>query len=84
MDNFGAKHVNKENADHIVNALKQTYQISEDWEDALYCGITFKWNYQKRYLDISTPKYVNKQLLKYLHKNPKTTRLASRTSPAHI
>jgi len=48
-------------------------QISEDRDGTLYCGITLKWNYQKRYLDISMPEYVHKQLLKYLHKNPKKT-----------
>jgi hypothetical protein len=39
---------------------------------SLYCGITLTWHYDKGYLDISMPGYVNKQLIKYNHPPPKT------------
>jgi len=30
IDDFGVKYVGKEHAEHLVNALKQEYEISED------------------------------------------------------
>ena len=41
-----------------------------DWKGELYCGIKLKWNYEKGYVDLSMPGYVEKQLTKYRHKAP--------------
>ena len=60
VDDFGVKYVGKQHAIHLTNALKTTYQISEDWDGSLYCGIKLKWNYRDRYLDTSMPNYVKK------------------------
>jgi len=68
VDNFGVKYVGKEHADHLINCLKtDTYKLTEDWEGDLYCGISLRWDYAKRRLDISMPGYIKKQLLKYEH-----------------
>ena len=45
--------------------------METDWEGALYCGITLKWDYINRHVDIAMPNYVNKNLTKYKHKKPK-------------
>ena len=37
----------------------------EDWNDDLYCGISLRWDYKARQLDISMPGSIKKQLLKY-------------------
>ena len=37
----------------------------------LYCGITLKWNYKDKYVDISMPNYVQKNLTKYKHEKPR-------------
>jgi hypothetical protein len=71
VDDFGVKYVGKHHADHLLAALKRDYTISEDWTGGLYCGITLKWDYDARTVDISMPGYILKQLLKYLHSNPK-------------
>ena len=56
----------KENADHLISCLKkETYKLTEDWAGDLYCGISLRWNYARRRLDISIPGYIKKQLLKY-------------------
>ena len=39
VEDFGVKYVGKKHADHLVNALKKNYKISEDWTGSLYCGI---------------------------------------------
>ena len=47
VDNFGAKYVGKEHADHLINAIKGTYKCTEDWEGSLYCGISLKWDFKE-------------------------------------
>ena len=37
----------------------------------LYCRISLDWNYEKRYVDIVMPKYLQKQLIKYKWRTPK-------------
>jgi hypothetical protein len=65
VDDFGIKYTGKEHVNNLLNALKETYEISEDWADQLYCGITLKWNYTHGHVDTSMPNYVNKQLQQY-------------------
>ena len=48
VDDFGVKYVHKNNVHHLANSLKSAYKLSEDWTGSLYCGITLKWNYNKR------------------------------------
>ena len=45
VDDFGVKYVGKENAQNLINTLKQWYQLAEDWEGKMYCGINLDWNY---------------------------------------
>jgi hypothetical protein len=70
VDDFGVKYVGKQHADHLITTLRKHYKLSEDWEGALYCGITLDWDYQNRTLDISMPNYVSKLLTKFQHKAP--------------
>ena len=70
VDDFGVKYVGKEHAQHLIAALRQNYEVEEDWDGSLYCGITLKWNYAARYVDISMPGYVNKLLARFDHKMP--------------
>ena len=71
VDDFGVKYVGKENADHLVSAITKYYPLSEDWKGELYCGISLKWDYDKRELDFGMPGYIKKALAKYLHEAPK-------------
>jgi hypothetical protein len=70
VDDFGIKYVGREHLEHLLAALKEYYKVSVDYKVELYCGITLKWNYEKQYVDISMPGYVEKHLLKYKHPNP--------------
>jgi hypothetical protein len=58
VDNFGIKYVGKEHADHLINCLKEKYKLTKDWAGDLYCGISLKWDYAARTLDISMPGYI--------------------------
>ena len=62
------KYIGKENALHLVNALKQNYEIKIDWKGEIYCGITLNWNYKKCYVQTKMPTYAMKQIKKYKHK----------------
>ena len=48
MDDFGIKYNSVENLQHLLDALKSHYEISEDLEGKLYCGISLEWNYEKK------------------------------------
>ena len=70
VDDFGAKYVDKETADHLIQALQKLYTISIDWTAPLYCGITINWDYEKRACDISMPTYTQEALNKFQHTSP--------------
>jgi len=69
VDDFGIKYNGKEHADHLLKVLRGHYSVEVDWNGALYCGITLNWNYTDRYVDISMPNYVQKQLVRYRRRN---------------
>ena len=40
VDNFGIKYESRQYATHLINALKDLYEITVDWTGKLYCGLT--------------------------------------------
>ena len=60
VDDFGVKYFNKADADHLLTALKTHYSLTIDWTGGDYCGLTIHWNYERRYVDISMPGYIDK------------------------
>jgi hypothetical protein len=70
VDNFGVKYTNQGDMDHLIGSLKKDYELTEDWDGALYCRIKLKWDYDACTLDISMPVYIIKQLQKYKHASP--------------
>jgi hypothetical protein len=70
VDDFGVKYFGKEHADHLLHALKQHYEVTEYWEGKLYCGISLKWDYENRTVDLSMPGYIENVLHKFQHKPP--------------
>ncbi len=75
VDDFGVKYVDKEHTNHLMLVLCGFYEIEEDWMESLYYRTNLNWNYQDRYLDISMPNYVSRQLLKYTLQPPKQPQL---------
>ena len=70
VDDFGVKYFSKDDADHLLNSLRQTYKISVDWTGRNYCGLTMDWNYENGFVDISMPNYVPKALHRFQHPPP--------------
>ena len=50
VDNFGVKYIGKEHVMHLINTLKEHYEVEEDWEGQRYLGITLDWDYKNHAL----------------------------------
>ena len=73
VDDFGIKYTHKKYAVHLISALQEKYEVTQDWTGGLYCGIKLKWDYKKQQLDVSMPGYVKDALHKF--QQPTPTRL---------
>ena len=71
VDDFGVKYIDKENSDHLIQALQKIYTISIDWTHSLFYRLTIDWDYAARTCNISIPKYLQTALLKCQHPAPK-------------
>jgi hypothetical protein len=67
VDDFAVKYVGRKHAEHLRNALFQTYELTTKWTATVYSGMTLKWDYIKRTCDISLPGYVSIVLSKFQH-----------------
>jgi hypothetical protein len=79
VDDFGVKYVGKEHAQHMIDALETNYTVSKDWTGGLYCGITLKWDYSNKHVDLSMPGYIKDALHKFQHPLPKRPQYAPHT-----
>ena len=71
VDDFGVKYVDKRDADHLFDTLRQKYQVSTDWSnDQHYGGLRLEWDYDNRLCYISIPGYVERALLRFQHSRP--------------
>jgi hypothetical protein len=76
VDDFGVQYVGKENAQHLIDALKTYYTVLKYWTGGLYCGITLKLDYENKNMDLSMPGYIKDDLHKYQHPMPKRPQYA--------
>ena len=70
VDDFGIKYINKDDANHLLQALEHKYECSVDWDGTTFCGIKLNWNYFNRTCDLSIPGYVMHALKKFNHTTP--------------
>jgi hypothetical protein len=70
VDDFGVMYVGREHAEHLKAALEENYEISTDWDRALYCGIKLKWDYTSRAVDLSMSGYIAAGLHCFQHPTP--------------
>jgi Reverse transcriptase (RNA-dependent DNA polymerase) len=70
VDDFGVKYINDDDLQHLIGALKAKYKISEDMSGTKYCGMTIKWDYEKRTVDLSMPGYIERALERFGHEAP--------------
>ena len=59
-----------EDAQHLIEALKQNYTITIDWGATKYIGLTFDWDYDKGQVHVHMPGYLDKAFLKFKYVAP--------------
>jgi hypothetical protein len=67
VDDFAVKYVGKRHAEHLRNALLQSYELTTDWEGKVYSGMSLKWDYKNRTCEIYMPGYISNVLSKFHH-----------------
>jgi len=70
VDDFGVKYVGEEHALHLVNALKEHYDNTDDWKGNKYIVLTLDWDYERREVHLSMPGYVAKARKEFGHDMP--------------
>jgi hypothetical protein len=78
VDDFGVKYVNKEDVEHLKQALtadnpetgKPMFEISVDEKGTRYCGLFMDWDYEKGEVHVSIPGYVAAALKRFKHERP--------------
>jgi hypothetical protein len=70
VDDFGVKYVGREHAEHLMECIKNNYNISSNWKGSPYCGLTLEWDYKNHTVDLSMPVYIKAALHKYQHAAP--------------
>jgi hypothetical protein len=71
VDYFAVKYVGKYHADQLRDALLRSYELTTDWEEKVYSGMSLKRDYKNRKCDISMPDYVANVLSKFQHDTSK-------------
>ena len=71
IDHFWLKYVNTEDAEHLMPALKQNYEVTEDWEGERYSGMHLHWDYSERKVHLAMSGYVEKTPREFLHEQPR-------------
>jgi len=71
VDDFAVCYTDKVDATHLMSVLRQHYQVTEDWDAMQYCGMTLKWDYQNRTVDLSMLGYIDWALKQFQHPQPK-------------
>ena len=67
VDDFGVQYTGEHNAQHLLDTLEEFYTVTTDWEGDQYCGLSLKWDYLKRTVQLSMPGYVKRALQRFLH-----------------
>jgi hypothetical protein len=55
VDDLAVKYMGKQHAEHLRNALLQTYELTTDWTATVYSCMTLKWDYKNRTCNIFMP-----------------------------
>ena len=45
VHDFGVKYERRAGITHVLYSLKTIYNISEDWDGKIYCGVKLDWDY---------------------------------------
>jgi hypothetical protein len=63
VNDFTIKYTSMEDAQHLIDALKQDYTITIDWDTTKYIGLTLEWDHKNQKVYAHMPGYIQKSLL---------------------
>ena len=64
VDDFGIKYTDINDANHLLASLRRKYDVTTDWYGSLYYGVTLKWDFIKKTVQLSIPGYIANVLQK--------------------
>ena len=67
MDDFGVKYVGEKHALHLKQTLEEKYKVTTEWDGTIYIGIKLDWDYKRRQVHLSLPRYTDKALKQFNH-----------------
>jgi hypothetical protein len=70
VDNFEVKYIGKEHAQHLIQMVQNYYMCLFKKEGERYCGLTIKWDYVGKKVQLLMPLYVEKELKRFQHPLP--------------
>ena len=62
VHDFEVKYFDTDDVEHLLDTVKQKYEVKVDWTGRNFLGYTLDWNYEQGFIDLSMPKYVPKML----------------------
>jgi len=70
VDDFGIKYMRRDDVDHLTALLQQHYELTLDLTGSKYLGLTLRWDYKHRTVDLSMPGYIQRALERFQHPTP--------------
>ena len=71
VDNFGVKYLGGKHVIHLKQTLEENYKVAIEWDGKMYILITLDWDYIRRQVHMSLPKYTDKALKQFNNKQKK-------------
>ena len=71
IDDFGIKYYSKADLDHFLNSIAKYYEYTIDRSGEHYLGLKLDWCYDKNFVDISMPGYIDRLLKRLKYPPPK-------------
>ena len=71
VDDFGVEYVGKHHTDHLLNALKENYEVTVNEEGDLYAVINLTWEYVNHACRLTMDNFITNLRATFDHPNPK-------------
>lgn len=65
VDDFGVKYTDKAGADHLIQTLRELYDVKVDWIGSKFLGYTVAFNDARTHVTLSLPGYIAKALQRF-------------------
>ncbi len=70
VNDFAVKYTWEQDAEHLISALKEEYDITINRTATKYIGLTIKWDLKNQKFHTSMPGYLSKAFVRFKHEIP--------------